>query len=90
MVLLLMREKKMYRSEERPESNNKLVETGFTLSALKIGANLVRPAIVELVKKLLRVFPTTRVPEAGSGFEQANLHRVTLHLTPSRVFARIL
>jgi hypothetical protein len=35
------------------KANKKLVETGFALGALKIGASLVRPAIVELVKNRL-------------------------------------
>jgi hypothetical protein len=54
MVLLLMRQKKIYvdRRSGR-KANKKLVETGFALGALKIGATLVRPAIVELVKSRL-------------------------------------
>jgi hypothetical protein len=54
MVLLLMRKKKIYvdRKSGR-KANKKLVETGFALGALKIGASLVRPAIVELVKSRL-------------------------------------
>jgi hypothetical protein len=55
MVLLLARKKKI---DVNPKSgrkvNKKLVETGFALGALKIAASLVRPAIVELVKKRLR------------------------------------
>ena len=55
MVLLLMRKKKMYVDPKSGRKvNKKLVETGFALGALKIGASLVRPAIVELVKKRLR------------------------------------
>lgn len=55
MVLLLMREKKMYVDPKSGRKvNKKLVETGFALGALKIGVSLVRPAIVELVKKRLR------------------------------------
>ena len=55
MVLLLMREKKMYVDPKSGRKvNKKLVETGFALGALKIGASLVRPAIEELVKKRLR------------------------------------
>jgi len=34
-------------------TNKDLVETGFALGALKIGASLVRPAIVELIKSRL-------------------------------------
>ena len=54
MVLLLMRKKKIYVDPESGRKvNKKLVETGFALGALKIGASLVRPAIVELVKNRL-------------------------------------
>ena len=53
MVLLLMRKKKIYVDAKSGRKANKLVETGFALGALKIGANLVRPAIVELVKSRL-------------------------------------
>jgi hypothetical protein len=54
MVLLLTRKKKMYVDlKSGRKANNKLMETGFALGALKIGASLVRPAIVELVKKRL-------------------------------------
>ena len=55
MVLLLMREKKMYVDPKSGRKvNKKLVATGFALGALKIGVSLVRPAIVEVVKKRLR------------------------------------
>ena len=55
MVLLLMREKKMYVDPKSGRKvNKKLVETGFALGALKIGVSLVRPAIVEVVNKRLR------------------------------------
>jgi hypothetical protein len=55
MVLVLMREKKIYVDPKSGrKANKKLVETGFALGALKIGATLIRPAIVELVKKRLR------------------------------------
>jgi hypothetical protein len=54
MVLLLMRKKKIYVDPKSGRKvNKKLVETGFALGALKIGASLVRPAIVELVKTRL-------------------------------------
>jgi hypothetical protein len=54
MVLLLTRKKKMYVDlKSGRKANKKLVETGFALGALKIGATLIRPAIVELVKKRL-------------------------------------
>ena len=55
MVLVLMREKKIYVDPKSGRKvNKKLVETGFALGAVKIGASLIRPAIVELVKKRLR------------------------------------
>ena len=54
MVLLLTRKKKIYVDPKSGrKANKKLVESGFALGALKIGASLVRPAIVELVKKRL-------------------------------------
>ena len=54
MVLLLTQKKKMYVDlKSGRKANKKLVETGFALGALKIGATLIRPAIVELVKKRL-------------------------------------
>ena len=54
MVLLLTRKKKIYGDPmSGRKANKKLVETGFALGALKIGASLVRPAIVELVKNRL-------------------------------------
>ena len=54
MVLLLARKKKVYVDPKSGgKANKKLVETGFALGALKIGASLVRPAIVELVKSRL-------------------------------------
>ena len=54
MVLLLTRKKKTYVDlKSGRKANKNLVETGFALGALKIGASLVRPAIVELVKKRL-------------------------------------
>ena len=64
MVLLLMREKKMYVDPKSGRKvNKKLVETGFALGALKIGASLVRPAIVELVKS--RLMGISRRPRAN-------------------------
>ena len=54
MVLLLTRKKKIYVDPKSGrKANKKLVETGFALGALKIGASLLRPAIVELVKSRL-------------------------------------
>jgi hypothetical protein len=64
IVLLPTRRKKMYVDlKSGRKANKKLVETGFALGALKIGASLVRPAIVELVKSRLMgvsVRPRTR------------------------------
>jgi hypothetical protein len=55
MVLLLTRKKKVYVDPKSGQKVNKeLVESGFALGALKIGASLVQPAIIELVKKRLR------------------------------------
>jgi hypothetical protein len=54
MVLRLTRKKKMYVDlKSGRKANKKLVETGFALGALKIGASLVRPTIVKLVKNRL-------------------------------------
>jgi hypothetical protein len=54
IVLLPTRKKKMYVDlKSGRNANKKLLETGFALGALKIGASLVRPAVVELVKKRL-------------------------------------
>ena len=54
MVLLLTRKKKIcVDPKSGRKTNKKLVETGFALGALKIGASLVRPAIVELVRNRL-------------------------------------
>jgi hypothetical protein len=54
IALAPMRKKKIYvdaKSGRKPKE--KLVKTGFVLGALNIGANLIRPAIVELVKNRL-------------------------------------
>lgn len=54
IVLLLTRKKKMYVDLKSGQKvNKKLVESGLALGALKIGASLIRPAIIELVKKRL-------------------------------------
>src|SRR6266536_2731666 len=54
IVLLPTRKKKMYVDlKSGRKANKKLIETGFALGALKIGASLIRPAIVELVKNRL-------------------------------------
>src|ERR1043166_8085998 len=54
MVLLLTRKKKMYVDlKSGRKVNKKLVETGFALGSLKIGASLIRPAIVKLVTNRL-------------------------------------
>jgi hypothetical protein len=66
MGLLLTRKKKMYVDlKGGRKANKKLVETGFAVGALKIGATLIRPAIVELVKKRL-----TRVAGQPRGGDQ--------------------
>ena len=58
IVLLPMRKKKIYvGAESGRKTKNKLAETGFALGALNIGASLIRPAIVELVKNLLTGTP---------------------------------
>jgi len=55
VVLLLMRKKKIYVDRKRGrKADRNFAETGFALGALKIGAGLVQPAIVELVKNRLR------------------------------------
>jgi hypothetical protein len=54
IALAPMRKKKIYvdaKSGRRPKE--KLLKTGFVLGALNIGANLLRPAIVEFVKNRL-------------------------------------
>jgi hypothetical protein len=54
VVLLPVRKKKIYvDAKTGRKSRKKLVEAGFALGALKIAASLVRPVIVELVKKRL-------------------------------------
>ena len=53
IVLLPVRKKKIYvGAESGRKTKNKLAETGFALGALNIGASLIRPVIVELVKDL--------------------------------------
>jgi hypothetical protein len=55
IALAPMRKKKIYvdaKSGRKPKE--KLLETGFVLGALNIGANLIRPAIVEFVKNRLK------------------------------------
>jgi hypothetical protein len=54
IALAPMRKKKIYvdaKSGRKPKE--KLMGTGLALGALNIGANLIRPAIVELVKNRL-------------------------------------
>lgn len=47
-----MRKKKIYiDAKSGRKTKKRLVETGFALGALKIAASLVRPVIIELVKK---------------------------------------
>jgi hypothetical protein len=65
MVLLLPRKKKIYVDLKKGrKGNQKLVETSFALGALKIGASLVRPVIVKLIKN--RVTDVARQPRARS------------------------
>ena len=54
IALAPMRKKKIYvDSKSDRKTKKKLVETGLALGALKIGASLIKPAIVELVKNRL-------------------------------------
>ena len=54
IALAPMRKKKMYVDlTSGRKANKKLADTGFALGALKIGASLVRPAIVRLVRNRL-------------------------------------
>jgi hypothetical protein len=63
-VLLPKRKKKIYvDTEPGRKRKNKLADTGFALAALNIGASLIRPAIVELVKKRLMGTPARARPE---------------------------
>ena len=49
-----MRKKKIYiNAKSGRETKRKLIETGFALGVVKIAAGLVRPVIVEFVKKRL-------------------------------------
>jgi hypothetical protein len=54
IALAPMRKKKIYvdaKSGRKPKQ--KLIESGFVLGALNIGANLIKPAIVQFVKNRL-------------------------------------
>jgi hypothetical protein len=52
-----MRKKKIYvDAKSGRKTRRKLIETGFALGALKIGASLVRPIIIDLVKNRLLGF----------------------------------
>jgi hypothetical protein len=54
IALAPMRKKKIYvDAKSGRKTKEKLLETGFVLGALNIGASLIRPAIVELVKNRL-------------------------------------
>jgi hypothetical protein len=55
IALAPMRKKKIYVDAKtgRKPKEKKLLETGFVLGALNIGANLLKPAIVEFVKNRL-------------------------------------
>jgi hypothetical protein len=55
IALAPLRKKKIYvdaKSGRKPKE--KLLETGFVLGALNIGANLIKPAIVEFVKNRMK------------------------------------
>jgi hypothetical protein len=55
IALAPMRKKKIYvDAKSGRKLKEKLLETGFVLGALNIGANLIRPAIVEFVKNRLK------------------------------------
>jgi hypothetical protein len=55
IALAPMRKKKIYvDAKNGRKSKGKLLETGFVLGALNIGANLIKPAIVEFVKNRLK------------------------------------
>jgi len=57
VALAPMRKKKIYvDSKNRRKSKKKLAENGLGLAVLKIAAGLVRPVVVELVKKRLTDF----------------------------------
>ena len=64
VVLLPVRKKKIYVDKKSGrKSKKRLVETGFALGALKIGASLLRPVIVDLVKN--RLADTARLSRAS-------------------------
>jgi type IV secretory pathway component VirB8 len=64
IVLLPVRKKKIYVDKKSGrKSKKRLVETGFALGALKIGASLLRPVIVDLVKN--RLADTARLSRAS-------------------------
>jgi hypothetical protein len=55
IALAPMRKKKNYvDAKSRQKPKEKLLETGFILGALNIGANLIKPAIAEFVKNRLK------------------------------------
>jgi hypothetical protein len=55
IALAPMRKKKIYvDAKSRQKPKEKLLETGFVLGALNIGANLIKPAIVEFIKNRLK------------------------------------
>jgi hypothetical protein len=55
IALAPMRKKKIYAdAKSRQKPKEKLLETGFILGALNIGANLIKPALVEFVKNRLK------------------------------------
>ena len=57
VALAPMRKKKIYvDAKSGRKSQKKLVETGFALAVLKIGANMIRPVVVEFLKNRLTDF----------------------------------
>src|ERR1700745_1126589 len=57
VALAPMRKKKIYvDAKSGSKSQKKLVETGFALAVLKIGANMIRPVVVEFLKNRLTDF----------------------------------
>ena len=54
VALAPMRKKTIYvDAKSGRKSQKKLVETGFALAVLKIGANMIRPVVVEFLKNRL-------------------------------------
>ena len=65
IALVPMRKKKIYvDAKSGRKQKEKLAETGAALAALKIGASLIRPAIVEFLKS--RLMGTAGEPKQGA------------------------